>query len=282
MGGGRELLKKSQDVTRFGVMVAVVIVLAVLASFALLFFGNQNPEVVLPPVSTAPLETEQPVFSDDGFQLVQVTPDTVQNVIATLARPSSYHRTVTVEQFWPDEDGENGMSSAKAESKVWVDGVWTRIDLSLSSGPVRCTIVKAADGEAEGAIWSWEEGQRTWYAGTSDAWDADLAQWCPTYEDVLALPADSITHAGYELISDTPCILVEVSDQELGYTRSFWISVESGLLMAAEVWGDGVLLYRMTGTQNAVLGADPVFVLPDDTVLHEAGVIDQEIAPGQE
>lgn len=272
-------MKKQQDVTRFGVMVAVVIVLAVLASFALLFFGNRNPEVTLPPVSTAAPESGEPVFSDDSFQLVEVTPTTVQNVIATLTRPASYARAVTVEQFWPDKNGENGMSSAKAISQVWGDGNWTRTDLTLPGGQVKCTIVEAPSEEAEGRIWSWEKGRNSWYTGTSDMRDVDLAQWCPTYEDVLALPMDSITGAGYEKRNDTSCIRVEVSDPEFGYTRIFWVSVESGLLMAAEIWEGDMLIYQMSGTQNAVLGTDVIFALPDGTILHEVEVIDQETTP---
>ena len=274
---------EKRDVTRFGVLVAVIIVLAVLASFALLFFGNRNPEIVLPPVSTAAPETDQPVFSDSGFQLVEVTPETVQNVIATLNRPVSYTRTVTVEQFWPDSEAENGMASAQAVSQVWADGRWTRTDLTLPSGQVCCTIVEAPSDEGEaGRLWRWEKGQQTWYSGSSDEWDADLSQWCPTYEDVLALPADSITGAGYEKVNDTSCILAEVSDAELGYTRKFWVSVESGLLMAAETWDGETLLYRMSGTQSTVLSADAAFALPDGTVLHQPEVIDQEIEPEQE
>ena len=272
-----------RDVTRFGVLVAVVIVLAILVSFTLLLFGNRNPEIVLPPVSTAATETDQPVFSDGDFQLVEVTPQTVQNVIATLNRPTSYMRTVTVEQFWPDLNGVNGVSSAQATSLVRVDGRWTRTDLTLPGGQVRCTIVEAPeDGAEPGRLWRWEEGRSVWYAGASDGWDADLSQWCPTYEDVLALPADSITGAGYEKVNDAACILAEVSDPELGYTRKFWVSVESGLLMAAEIWDGSQLLYRMNGTQSAVLSDDDgAFALPDGTVLHQPEVIDQEIGPVQ-
>lgn len=260
---------KRRDITRFGVMVAVVIVLAVLASFALLFAGNRDRDITLPPVSTPTLPTEAPSFSDGAFQLVEITPESVQNVIATLYRPMRYTRTVTVEQFWPD--GQGGMTSAQAFSQIWVDSGWTRTELTLPTGQVRHTIVWTPLYEdGPGSLWSWEEGQTLWYTGFSDARDADLSQWCPTYEDVLKLDPTSITGAGYELKNDIACIFVEVDDTEMNYLRRFWVSVEDGLLMAAETWDGEELVYQMTGVRSTEPGGNMSFVLPDGTVLHEA------------
>lgn len=272
---------KKRDITRFGVMVAVVIVLAVLTSFALLFAGNRDRNITLPPVSTPAQPTEAPSFSDGAFELVELTTDSVQNVIATLYRPLRYTRTVTVEQFWPD--GRGGMDSAQAHSQLWVDSEWTHTKLTLPTGQVRHTIVwTPMYEERPGELWSWEEGQTLWYHGASDAWDADLAQWCPTYEDVLKLDPASITAAGYELKNDAACIFVEVADGELDYLRRFWVSVEDGLLMAAETWEDDELVYQMTGMRSAEPGSDMSFALPDGTVLHEAEeATAPEAEPGQ-
>ena len=57
---------------------------------------------------------------------------------------------------------------------------------------------------------------------------------------------------------------------ELGYTERYWISVDSGLLVAAETEKDGEVVYAMTA-RDVVSPLDEtqgIFVLPDGTVLH--------------
>ena len=262
---------EKRDVTRFGVLVAVVIVLAVLASFALLFIGSRSPEVVLPPVSTGSTETVPPTGEAGGLIKVEVTPETVQSIIATLNRPESYTRTVTVRQYWPDEREEGGMAQAVSTAQVWVDAGWTRTDLTLSSGEVRHTLVHFADGAETGEYWSWNSGQTTYYSGFADRYDADLTQRIPTYEDVLFAEPDTILEAGYEKKQDVSCIYVRLQDV-LGYEQRYWVSVESGLLMAAESWDGDTLVYEMSGTVNQVLSGDVSFALPDGTVLHAVDV----------
>ena len=263
---------EKKDVTRFGVLVAVVIVLAVLASFAMLFIGGRSPEVVLPPVSTGASETAEPSGGGGGLTKVEATPETVQNIIATLTRPESYTRTVTVRQYWPDETAENGMAQAATTAQVWVDGGWTRTDLTLSSGQVRHTLVYYAAGEETGSYWSWVSGQTSYYTGTSDEYDADLSQRIPTYEDVLSADPENILEAGYEKKQDVSCIYVRLQDTLLGYEQRYWVSVESGLLMAAETWDGETLVYEMSGTVNQVLSGEVSFTLPDGTVLHTVDV----------
>ena len=52
--------------------------------------------------------------------------------------------------------------------------------------------------------------------------------------------------------------------------RRYWVSVDSGLLVAAESEEDGVLVYRMSAYSPAQspCPADGEFELPDGTVLH--------------
>ena len=78
-----------------------------------------------------------------------------------------------------------------------------------------------------------------------------------------------VTAAGYEEREDQPCVYVEAGT-ELGYTERYWISVDSGLLVAAETEKDGEVVYAMTA-RDVVSPLDEtqgIFVLPDGTVLH--------------
>ena len=86
---------------------------------------------------------------------------------------------------------------------------------------------------------------------------------------MLLLKPEDITAAGYEEREDQPCVYVEAGT-ELGYTERYWISVDSGLLVAAETEKDGEVVYAVTA-RDVVSPLDEtqgIFVLPDGTVLH--------------
>ena len=87
------------------IAIAITVVLAVLVSFGLPAVTGQVPEVSLPDIS-------QEAEGGGDILPVEVTPDTVQNVIATLARPESYQRELTVTLHWT-----GGSSSTKIQ--IW-------------------------------------------------------------------------------------------------------------------------------------------------------------------
>ena len=242
------------------VLIAAVIVVAMLASFGLRLFVPDTAKIVLPtPAASAQPGTEP--GADSGVVRVDVTPETVQDVIGqTLTRPESYFREVTIEDFW----GEGESSTTTAQ--VWVDGGWTMTESALAGGAVRHTIV------GEGQFWLWYDGDRTPVTGPADDRSADLeGQRIPTYEDVLELEQDAIAAAGYEEKGGLACIYVETGEDALGYVEKYWVSVDSGLLVCAEQWKGEELTYRMTSyavsTDRTLFGLTE-FALPDGTVLH--------------
>ena len=91
-----------------------------------------------------------------------------------------------------------------------------------------------------------------------------------TYEDVLALPSERIVDAGYGSYSEHPCIYVETDVDELGYLERYWVSVDSGLLIAAETLkGEQVVLsVNATYPITTPCPSNVRFALPDGTVLH--------------
>lgn len=187
----------------------------------------------------------------NALKVLEVTPETVQRVIATLHRPEEYRRTVTVEQFW--EDG-----SGSYDAQVAVSGGLTRIDRMVSQNRVRHTIT----GEAESYVWYNEETRI--YSAPAGEISADNEQTIPTYEDILTLSQESILAADYRLLSGISCIYVETAQDDLGYALRYWVSVDTGLLVSAEQLQNGEVVYRMKA-----LTLDPSepsardFVLPD-------------------
>lgn len=247
---------------RLVIVIAIVtlIVGAMLTSFGRVLFAANTPDVILPSASVEPGDLSSSGSQTQNYQRVEVTPQTVQNVTATLNRPASYYRELTVETFW------TGGSSA-AQVQVWTDGGWSHSVQALPSGAVR------HDLTGEDTLYYWYDGSQQYQTAPADEKSPDLAQHIPTYETVLELDSSEITSAGYELRGDIPCILAEVRRTGSDTLQRFWVSVNSGLLVSAETEENGQLVYRMTAYSpiQSPCPADAVFALPDGKVLHTVG-----------
>ena len=79
---------------------------------------------------------------------------------------------------------------------------------------------------------------------------------------------EEIAAANYQTLSDMNCIYVETAADAYGYVLRYWVSVDTGLLVAAEKQLDGETVYRMWETSSEL---DPIieteFTLPDGTDL---------------
>ena len=236
------------------IAVIVLIVGAMFTSFGRSLFTLDTPSVVLPNRgdSSSGGNSSSNSSLSNQYQKVEVTPQTVQDVIATLARSDSYYRESTVETFW-----EGGSSSISVQ--VWVNNGWTHSRQVLPSGTVRHDLV------GKDILYYWYEGSTQWQSAPADGQSADLSQRLPTYERVLALDPKSITAAGYELRGEVPCVYVEVLSELSGGLERYWVSVDHGLLVAAEAEQDGALTYRMTAYAPLPCPSDASFSLPDGT-----------------
>ena len=232
-----------------------LIVAAFIASFGRAIFAAKTPDVILPSPSAGSADVSAGVGQEQTYQRVEVTPQTVTGVIATLARPTSYYRELTVETFWTG-------GSSTAQVRVWTDGGWSHSVQSLPSGVVR------HDLTGEDTLYYWYDGDERYATAPADEKSSDLAQHIPTYETVLELEPGEIVAAGYEPRGDIPCILVEVRRAGSGLLQRFWVSVNNGLLVSAESEQDGELVYRMTAYTPSPCPADASFSLPDGEILH--------------
>lgn len=240
--------------TRVAVLIALIVVLAVFGSFAYSIYSSQSAGVTLP--SQQPDTSTTPDIESHA-QRIEVTAGTVQAVIASLDRADSYYRPLTVQTYW---DGGSSITSVQ----TWVDGGYTYSRVVLPSGVVRYSL------SDEAAVHYWYSGSSTYMTAPRNSLNADLAQRIPTYEDVLDLPTDRIHDAGYSAYGDHPCIYVETTADELGCLERYWVSVESGLLVAAETEKDGQVVLSANATYpiTAPCPSNVRFALPDGTVLH--------------
>lgn len=247
---------------RLFIVIAIValIVGAMFTSFGRVLFAEDTPSVVLPSTSAAPGSSF--VVGPEGpiYQRVEVNTQTVTGVVATLSRPGSCYRELTVETFWTG-------GSSTSQVQVWTDGGWTHSRQAMPSGVVRHDLT---NGEA---LYYWYEGTQQYKSAPADEQSSDLAQHIPTYETVIELEPSEITAAGYETRGELPCIYVEVQRSHPLQLQRFWVSVDSGLLVSAETEENGQLVYRMTAYNpvQSPCPADASFALPDGEVLHTAG-----------
>lgn len=209
--------------------------------------------ITLPDPNTAAEQSPGDSASGGALTVVEVTPQTVQAAVETLERPRSYRRTVTVEQLWSGGSGSY-------ETAVAVSGPWTRTDRTMPDGRVRHTIT------GEERVYIWYNAEAAVYTAPVGEITADHEQPIPTYEEILALETESILAADYREASGVDCIYVEAEEGE--YVLRYWVSVDTGLLAAAEKLLDGEAVYRMASL--SVDQAEPSaadFTLPDGTVL---------------
>lgn len=244
--------KRKLSRVAMGFIILVVLVIVLMFSNSL----RRTARITLPSSdSAAGGSGGADIAGGDSLTVVAVTPETVQTAIATLERPEQYSRVIRVEQFWSGGSGS-------FETTVTVSGRWTRTDRVLSGSQTRHTIT---DGEttyiwygAESAVFSAPAGEIT----------ADDEQSIPTYETILDLPMETIAAADYRSTSGINCIYVETAEDDLGYVQRYWVSVDTGLLVASERLQDGETIYRMASlTADLSTPSTDRFILPDGTVL---------------
>lgn len=237
--------------------IIILIAIAMFASFGRSLFALNTPQVILP---SSGGEAQSPSSSQSGsgqYQQVAVTPETVGSVVATLARPESYYRELSVETFW---DG----GSSTVQVQVWRDGGWAHSRQTLPSRVIRHDLT---DGNT---LYYWYEGSSKYETAPADQFTSDLSQHIPSYETVVELDPDWITDAGYGTRGDLPCVYAQVQLPDSSVVQRYWVSVDSGLLVSAESEENGTLVYRMTAYSPAQSPCpeDGEFALPDGTVLH--------------
>ena len=228
--------------------IAITVLAAVFVSFGLPALAGRTPQVTL-------AELDQPAAAEPGQQLlpVEVNPDTVQSVIATLSRPESYSRSLTVTLYW----GDSG--SGEQQVKLWAARGWTKTAIT-TAGTVRHRLV------GDGKLCLWYEGDKSWREAPANDRTGDLAQRIPTYEDVLEANKNDIAEASYVAKEGKDCVYVEVRQEEDRFDR-YWIETATGLLAFCETLEGEKTVYAMKETDYTAPVSDfSVFALPDGTL----------------
>jgi len=246
-------------------VITVIGVLIIVAALSLMlltpYLSRESDSIRLP---DTPPATERPNGTGtDALDRVEVNKDTIQAVITTIERPDTYNRDIVIESFW-----EGGEVTYDISVSV-VDGI-TSLRVLPPSGVDKRIIV------TPDTLYIWYRGDRSPFIGeTNSAGDgsraADEWQMLITYEDVLRLDKNDMISAGYTEYEGVVCVYAEYRSQLLGNTMTYYISLDLGLVVAAEEYDrDGALIYSMKAGDCAIGEADPAaFILPDGTNLIE-------------
>lgn len=251
------------DKGKMGHVTIVITVLILCAVFFLIVFTSMNrnrPQIVLPDDGAAPgyAQNGEGIGTENQVLRVEVTPETVQDVIATLERPEAYARTIAITTMWSGGSGTVSLD-------VYTLPELTRMDMLLMDGQTRHTI------QTEDTVYIWYNRERAVYTAARGAFDADAEQWIPTYEDLLALDGAQILEAGYDTYWNTDCVYAATAADPDGYAERYWVSVDTGLLIAAERLQNDETVYRMEELSVTIGEPEAArFVLPDGTALYTA------------
>lgn len=224
----------------------LLLALAAVAGMVFLLAPGREPDtppVLLPtPAVTdaAPDDAEAP----NAYTPLEVTPETVQSVIATLRRIDSYSRTLAVRDFW--SGGSRGRSI-----QVWAHGGALRITAQSEAGGIQEHLLLRDESK-----WIWFSDANSVYTGPVAEGDADAYQTILTYEKVLTLPPEDILDAGYTDYAGTYCIFVRCRTGSLGYVSECYIDPGTGLLMGERRYDGETLIYSMDSTTPDVSTPD--------------------------
>lgn len=247
-----------------GITVAGVLLIAfiIITGVYLINAAKDTREMPLPDAHSTTSPALNPSGSgtvSNGLERVEVTADNVQAVIATLTRPESYSRDVTIEKFYNE-----GSASASFDLSTHVYKGVTAIQMEGTGADKN--ILVTAD-----TLYIWYEKDSEPYKGplgssgdgtrTSDEYSMIMK-----YEDILNLKPESIQDAGYIEYNEQDCISVTYQSGELGYITKCYISVDLGLLVGAEQFDGTTRVFRMmTGACDVSEPDQSLYVLPDGT-----------------
>ena len=242
--------KRILGITAFSVLLTAAIIGFMLFDF---IFGRDSYAIPLPQQPIVSAAQQPPAQHEvDG---IEVTRENAQAVISTLSRLHNYSRDVHVTTFW---DG----GQADFYFSVTIYGEAASIISNSQAFGQRHVII------ANGRHYIWHAGETQPFVGYLDSLGgairaADEWQMLVTFEDVLQINPDDIIDAGHVLFEDISCIFITYRTPMLGLLRTYYISIEHGLVIAANEYNqNGLLTYEMRADAARYVNMD-AFLLPN-------------------
>jgi len=236
----------------------LVVMIAMAAVFGYILFGNlqageRQINISLPGGEQSGAAAGEggasPVLETD-LTAVEVTTQNVQAVVKSMARPQSYHITMTLTNHYGD------MTRTRIVDH-WVSDANSRT--RTVSGAVTFNELRWKD-----TVYLWNADDETYISYPVGDFSPDASAGMLTYEDVARIPVKQITSAAYEAYEDIPCIHIVAEDPELDYSSEYYISLDTGMLIYGAIRKGTTPIYSMTVTDlTQGIFDETVFMLPD-------------------
>ena len=240
-------------ITVIAVAGAILLVAAVLGILYFSFLSRSTAKVVLPDTEHTGGQNSSGE-GEYGGEIVDVTAETVPNIVAVLERPENYHLQVRV-TVW-----------SRGAATTVTGNLWVMDSMSCAAiGQPDSTIKNTVTAGGKVYIWYSDAPDRL-FEGAAGNFGADDAMMMYTYEDIISADRACITGAGYEKLNGTSCIYATM--EKNGIETKFWVSAEDGILLRAERTVDGETIYNMETTlmEKGTVTAE-LFTLPDGRAL---------------
>lgn len=210
-----------------------LLTLIVLAALAVLGFvlarafgrGAETASVELAP----PRTDENAEESAAPFlpQAADVTPETVEAVLRSIPAARSYSRAVMADTFW-----EGG--SATELLLCWVRGDSLRLKSEERN------LLSTPDG-----LWVWYDDAPEVFSAAAARAEQTRCMRLLDWETLLSEPDAEIVAASYTEFEGERCVYVSVRGGAFGYVSELYVSLQTGLLIAADSYEGEKCVYRM-------------------------------------
>lgn len=226
---------------------AVIVIIAAVILFSVFGSSSDTPTVNLPD------PTDE--SSGSAGSLLTVTPENVQVVLSNITATGEYSREYNVTTFWSE-------GNSTADVKVWKDGDKMRI--SHKQDDVTKNIIFS-----DGMVYIWYgDSDKVFSASLSEyeTSNLDLYARLVSLQEIMDVPAEQITDAGYVEKLGENCIYAEYTvDDESNYVNRIYVSVDTGLLVAAEMTQNDKMTYSMSSIITTVSAPDDDIFTPPST-----------------
>ncbi len=235
----------------------VLATLAVIVVIAVFFIGNfrqnQRDAIVLPDTAqsaqpTQPAATQLP-------SLLSVDRSNVQRIVRSLARPEYYHQSYTITR-------QMGGTGAQTTAELWISENLLHARVQSEAGEKHLL----SDGKT---LYLWyAEDQKVRTLRAADGISLDELIGLPTYEQLGALSAASITDGAFVTDEVSGAQQIFAAAQDGAIRREYWIGLDCGLLTTSRLYLADETIYELNQTSLELLAAgdeafDNVFLLPD-------------------
>lgn len=239
------MTKQKNKTTLLVTLVVVLVLAALLLIYLLLFHKPPEQNIQLPEEPAVPVqETQLPEEEEPADQFLQVSPQSLPQVMQTLSAPEAYYEKRTILLAAGSGSGEQTVELWRCGEKQ------------------RARITTGASGQVKNVLED-ENGISIWYEGldavtTVSAPAVSFARLCglPRLEELAQLPENRVLTTEYMTLAqqnDRACLYVETMDEAGTIQTNWWLDLDTGLPLLVQRAENAAVFYTQQQTDFRIL-----------------------------